>query len=643
MGDSVSDEMESSRQGLKIDRSFVSIVVGQLVAYQKEVFRITQVLDFQSILAINVESGHAKVLRIAELKPVLAEKVKGLYIDHDLEDIGTEEWATAQMRFSVIAPLLNNEGQNKGAVEKRAKEAGVDTVTVYRWLKRYKEYGEVTALIPFKRGWSKGRQRTSDEVEKVISEVIDEFFLSDQRYTITATIAEVVSRCKKRKLTPPNGSTVRARIKKVPDKVVLRRRGYQELANNKYTARPGILASEYPLQIVQIDHTPADMIVVDDIHRKPIGRPWLTLAICVYSRMVTGYFLSMDAPSAVSVAMCLVHSVLPKEGWLSLHGVDAEWPVWGKPVTVHSDNGPDFRAHSLIQSCINHDIKREFRPKKKPHWGGHIERLMGTFSLMNKKDKGTTFSNPTERKGYDSDKKSIYTFAEYEERLVRNIIKYNNTYHEEISMAPIRKWNIGFFGDKEQPSLIPLPPRVADPWTFQLDFLPSTRRVIHPYGVEMDAMYFTEALRPWIGATDAKTGKARKFIFRRDPRDINRIWFYDPAVKEYFEVPITRSLFSGTTVAEYVAAKKKARKEGMEAIDHELIERLLQENKEQETESAARTKQARKNVQKRANNAKGVTPASPKHREKPTAPVVPQVANQGLLSADDVESFGEVW
>lgn len=103
MGDSVSDEMESSPQGLKIDRSFISIVVGQLVAYQKEVFRITQVLDFQSILAINVESGHAKVLRIAELKPVLAEKVKGLYIDHDLEDIGTEE-ATAQMRFSVIAP-----------------------------------------------------------------------------------------------------------------------------------------------------------------------------------------------------------------------------------------------------------------------------------------------------------------------------------------------------------------------------------------------------------------------------------------------------------------------------------------------------------------------------------------------------------
>lgn len=639
----MSDEQENSPRGIKIDRTLVSLVVGQMVCYQKEVYRITQLLDFQSVMGINVESGRAKVLRIAELKPVLAEKVKGLYVNHDLEEIGSEEWATAQMRFSVIAPLLVDEGQSRGAVEKRAQTAGVDPVTVYRWLKRYKEYGEVTALIPFKRGWAKGRQRTPKEVEAVISNVIKDYFLTDQRHTVTASIAEVARRCKALKLTPPNGTTVRARIKQLSDRDVLRGRGYKELADNKYSARPGMLASEYPLQIVQIDHTPADMIIVDDVHRKPIGRPWLTLAICVHSRMVTGYFLSMDAPSAVSVAMCLVHSILPKERWLTLHGVDAEWPVWGKPVTLHSDNGPDFKAHSLIRSCINQDIKREFRPVKKPNWGGHIERLMGTFSLLNKKDKGTTFSNPIERQGYDSDKKAIYTFAEYEERLVKNIIKYNNHYHEGIFMAPIRKWNIGFFGNQEQSPLIPLPPRVADPWTFQLDFLPSSRRVIHPYGVEMDAMYFAEALRPWIGATDSKTGKARKFLFRRDPRDINRIWFYDPAVKEYFEIPITRALFAGTTVAEYVTAKKKARTAGRAAVDVELIERLIQENKEQEVESSARTKQARKKVQKRSNNAKGVTPASPEVRVEPKVPALPPVAAQGLLAEDDVDSFGDVW
>ncbi|SQF93623.1 transposase [Paucimonas lemoignei] len=637
------DATDEIPKGIKVDRSFIRLAVGEMVCYQKEIYRITQVLDYQTVLGMNVESGRAKVLRIAELKPVLAEKVKGLYINHDLEDIGTEEWAEAQKRLSIISPLLTLNGQTKAAVEQRAREAGVNFVTVYRWLNRYKEYGEVTALIPFKRGWAKGRQRISDDVEEVMKEGIDTFYLTDQRYSVAATVKEIKRLCKAKKLAPPNSDTVRARIKKLPDREVLRARGYKELAGNKYDPRPGGLHTEYPLEIVQIDHTPADMIIVDDVHRRPIGRPWLTLAICVYSRMITGYFLSMSAPSAVSVAMCLVHSILPKENWLALHGVDTEWPVWGKPVTVHTDNGSDFKAHNLIQSCSNHDIKREFRPRKTPHWGAKIERLMGTFSGINKLDKGTTFSNTTERQGYDSEKKAIYTFDEYETRLVRNIIKYNNEYHQEIGMAPIRKWNVAFFGDRESTAILPLPPRVANPWTFQLDFLPVSRRTINPYGVEMDAMYFAEALRPWVGAKDQKTGKARTFLFRRDPRDINRIWFYDPSLKEYFEVPIIRAHYPGATVAEYVNAKRKARKEGLDAVNEAVIERLMDENRQQEIQAAASTKSARRSVQKRKNNSKQTTPARPEPRAtpKPNSPAIP--APSGLLSIDDVGTFGDVW
>lgn len=101
----MSDQDESRPQGIKLDRSFVSLTVGTLVCSQKEIFRITQVLDFQSVMGINVETGRAKLLQMADLKPVLAEKVKGAYIHHDLEDITSEEWATAQMRYSVIAPF----------------------------------------------------------------------------------------------------------------------------------------------------------------------------------------------------------------------------------------------------------------------------------------------------------------------------------------------------------------------------------------------------------------------------------------------------------------------------------------------------------------------------------------------------------
>src|SRR5215469_17496310 len=51
----------------------------------------------------------------------------------------------------------------------------------------------------------------------------------------------------------------------------------------------GLTAVSRPLEVVQIDHTEIDIIVVDELTRTPLpGRPWLTLAIDVFSRVVTG-------------------------------------------------------------------------------------------------------------------------------------------------------------------------------------------------------------------------------------------------------------------------------------------------------------------------------------------------------------------
>ncbi|WP_458249986.1 hypothetical protein [Citrobacter freundii] len=62
-----------------------------------------------------------------------------------------------------------------------------------------------------------------------------------------------------------------------------------------------------PLEQVQIDHTVIDLIVVDDRDRQPIGRPYLTLAIDVFTRCVLGMVVTLEAPSAVSVgsASCM--------------------------------------------------------------------------------------------------------------------------------------------------------------------------------------------------------------------------------------------------------------------------------------------------------------------------------------------------
>jgi len=110
--------------------------------------------------------------------------------------------------------------------------------------------------------------------------------------------------------------------------VVARREG-GKAARDRFAPVTGSLEAPSPLSIVQIDHTLVDAIVVDSINREPIQRPWLTLAICVNTRCVPGFYLSIEPPSATSVALCMAQASLPKEGWLAARGIEEVWPVSG--------------------------------------------------------------------------------------------------------------------------------------------------------------------------------------------------------------------------------------------------------------------------------------------------------------------------
>jgi putative transposase len=67
------------------------------------------------------------------------------------------------------------------------------------------------------------------------------------------------------------------------------------------------------------------MSLVAENSRLPIGRPWLTLAIDIATRMVAGFYLSLDPPSVLAVAMVLSHSALSKDRYLRSRGVKCEF------------------------------------------------------------------------------------------------------------------------------------------------------------------------------------------------------------------------------------------------------------------------------------------------------------------------------
>ena len=625
-------------EGLVPQRQRVNLEVGGLVQHQSTVYRIQQVLDFNSLVGADVESGRHAMLRIGELRPVEHSDAISTSAQ-DLDEIVDEDWKVAEQRFQAIRPLLELSSAGRQEVEARANEVNVDAATLYRWISRYRAVDAVSALIPRKRGWKQGRWRIDARAENVIREVIDGFFLTPQRPSAQKAIIEVLRLCAQRHINPPSASAIRYRLSNISERDRLRGRGHKERAKNKFLPAPGSFpGADFPLAVVQIDHTPLDIILVDDEFRKPISRPWLTLAMDVCSRMVVGYYLSFDAPSETSVALCVAHAMLPKDQWLLLHKVDAEWPVWGRPQKIHVDNGSDFRSNTFGQSCTQYGIHLEFRPVKQPRYGGHIERILGTLLREVHDLPGTTFSSVKHRDGYDSERNAAMTKSEFEEWLVTFICKvYHHRVHSALGMSPMKRWEIGIFGNAQTQG-VGVPPRPAEPFTVLLDFLPAYRRTVQPIGVTVEGQtYYSDVLRGWIGALDPEDrSKKREFVFRRDPRDISALWFFDPEVKRYFKIPSADLSMPSMSAWEANQAKALLRQQGATATNpHELL-RAVTELRQKVDDSRERTKKARRQAARRADHKRAVNPAQPLPvtATQPATPIAP-APDAGVLEFQD--------
>ena len=615
----------------------------EIVQHGEDLWQVNKIIDLKSVLATRIDNGDVKVLDIKDLKKPPVGK-SPTQPPRPLDGIPQEDWDVARERHKAIEPLLKLPERSRQDVARRAAQVGYNPATLYEWIRRYTAYDDMTALIPHVRGWPKGRHRISKDADAIIEKVIKEYYLQHHRPTVLDTIGEVHGACRKADVDLPSASAIRARISAVPERERLRERGYREEARAKYHPSPGHFPNaDYPLACIQIDHTKADIILVDDEHRKTIGRPWLTVAIDVHSRVVTGCHLSLDAPSETSVALCVAQSILPKDELLVVRKVDGQWPVWGFPDKIHVDNAGEFRSDSFTKSCESHGMAVEYRPVKRPEYGAHIERLIGTFMNEVHKLPGTTHSSPAKKGDIDPEKTAMLTFSEFEDWLFDFLCNvYHRRTHTGIGIPPLAKWEEGILKGSDGQPPTGLPARPENATEILRDFLPRFERTIQREGVEIDTVwYYGEALAPWIRAKDPDNPKkTRKFIFRRDPRDITKIWFHDPEQKRYFDVPTQEQPFPHTNVWELRDAKRdlKAREEKL--VDQAQLVQAVNRIKEKVEAAAARTKQARRKSQRRKEHQrKHAAEAAENAARKAQAPA-PAVDPLADLLDEQPEGFG---
>ena len=592
-------------------RTQLWITKGSTVTNEGHEYVILAVADINMVIAKDLESGEKVLLRIGGLGPptVIGDIQPPPPTEPELLDVPEALWEVAEARRRWIDPLLNSYSTYSDALSKQiAGEAQVSRATVYRWVTAFRSTARLSSLLPNTRlRGGKAVTRISPEVEAIIEDALKTFHDTAQKPTIAETVLEIRRRCSNAGLQLPATNTIRARLRRTEGRERTLLREGEAAAYARHDPNNGAIPdADWPLAIVQIDHTKLPVIIVDDVYREPINRAWITLAIDVYSRVCLGMYLALDDPSAMSAGMCVAHAVLPKESWLRrLDMISVEWPCWGVMGTLHLDNAREFRGDMLKTACREYDIDLHLRPVKKPRYGAHIERLMGTVTQGLKSVRGATFSGPDEKGEYDAEGNACMTFGEIEKWLVLFFARYHRQNHDGIGMQPLKKWSEGLLGTKKRPGR-GLPARRMDEEVLRINFTPYFERTIQDYGVVIDDVhYYHDVLRPWINTPHPEYPKhKRKFRFHRDPRDISQLYFFDEIARRYFPIPYRDTSLPPVSIWELRDAQRKAVERGISKEDEKIVFTILNEQRSLEADAAAKTKTARRQQQRRTENTK---------------------------------------
>ena len=514
-----------------------------------------------------------------------------------------EAWAQARHRTEIIGPLAALEVVGHEAADEAAQALGLSRRQVYVLIRRARQgTGLVTDLTPGRSGGGKGKGRLPEPVERIIRELLQKRFLTKQKRSLAAFHREVAQACKTQKLPVPARNTVAQRIAGLHPAKIARSRGGQDAARPLQGAGGIPPEVTMPLEQVQIDHTVIDLLVVDERDRQPIGRPYLTLAIDVFTRCVLGMVVTLEAPSAVSVGLCLAHAACDKRPWLEGLNVEMDWPMSGKPRLLYLDNAAEFKSEALRRGCEQHGIRLDYRPPGQPHYGGIVERIIGTaMQMIHDELPGTTFSNPGQRGEYDSEKMATLTLRELERWLALAVGTYHGSVHNGLLQPPAARW-------AEAVERVGVPAVVTRPTAFLVDFLPVIRRTLTRTGFVIDHIhYYADALKPWI----ARRERLPAFLIRRDPRDISRIWVLEPEGQHYLEIHYRTLSHPAVTLWEQRQALAKLRQLGREQVDESALFRMIGQMREIVTTAQKATRKARRDADRRQHLKTSEPPAKP--------------------------------
>ena len=258
-------------------------------------------------------------------------------------------------------------------------------------------------------------------------------------------------------------------------------------------------------------------------------KPILTAIIDDFSRAVPGYYLALEPPNSVRVALALRQGIWRKE--------EQGWSVCGIPERLYTDHGSDFMSQHIEQVSV--DLKFELIQSLpgQPQGRGKIERFFQTVT-------GFFISNQPGYAPGAAKVEASLTVEELDKRFKKWLLEdYMQRIHSETGMAPKDRW--------ESFAFLPRLPDDREQLDFLLLTIAKTRKVQRD-GIRFQGFrYFDINLSGYVG---------EEVTIRYDPRDLAEIFVY--ADNEFVCRAICAELDDKTvSIKEIIKARNHRKKE----------------------------------------------------------------------------------
>lgn len=282
-----------------------------------------------------------------------------------LDKASPEEIAEANWRYEQLIAFQS--GRSSG------EEAKVSIRTLYCWQAKFRaaeaQLGAgYIGLLPDIHSRGNSLPKLPEETRSLITEHISIKHEDPKQPTNYSVWAQLIAACRERGIMAPSYQTFCQAVRNRPThQQQTKRKGrkgayesepfYYELELT--TPRHG----DRPFEICHIDHTELDVELVCSQTGVNLERPWLTLLIDAYTRLIMAFCLLFDRPSYRSCMMVLRECVRRHNRLPQILVID-----WGR----------EFNSVYFESLLAYYKITKKTRPPSKSRFGSVCERLFGT-------------------------------------------------------------------------------------------------------------------------------------------------------------------------------------------------------------------------------------------------------------------------